>query len=301
MKKSAILYIACLGLLLSCNKPQILAPTDFDVNISKTTLSLADTAKFTFSGNVQNIVFYSGEAGNDYYAENNFSATGGIPQMTFTTSITGSPLAAGNANLTILVSSDFNGNYVQSDIQKATWTDITSQVTLNAAAQTVKLGSYTTVGNPLYIAFRFQSVSPATQAQRVVTVSAFTFQTVYPSMTYTNASNVYFAGFTPFDFAGSAGSWSIPVTSTSNNTFTHAAVVSGSPADDDWAISAPMSFNSISGSVGTPIKDITKTMPVNYTYKFKKAGTYTMVFVGQNASNDKSKEVVKQFQVTVTP
>src|SRR6478672_6615866 len=148
------LSIISLGLaIISCNKIETETPK-FEASINKTTFSVGDTVKFKFSGTPANIVFYSGEPGNDYESRNTFKATGGIPQMTFTTAITAATSSTSTAtNCNVLVSNNFNGKYNQTDILAATWTPIPN-VLIPGASQTVILTPFVTEGKPLYIAFR---------------------------------------------------------------------------------------------------------------------------------------------------
>ena len=292
-------YLSILGLGLatvSCNRIETATPR-FEVSINKTTFNVGDTAKFKFSGTPANIIFYSGLPGNDYDSRNTYKATGGIPQMTFTTGITAATGSSTATNLNVLVSNDFNGKYNQTDILAATWTPIPN-VLIPGAAQTIILTPYVAEGKPLYVAFRFQTVDP-TKSQRLVTISNFSFKTVYPNKTYINANYVYDAGFASFDFAGATGKWQIPMTSVTNNSFTHPLVAANSEVDDDWAISKAMETNAVLPSVGVALKSISNDILTDYEYIFTKPGTYKMVIVASNSTNKDYKETVKEFTVKV--
>jgi hypothetical protein len=184
-------------------------------------------------------------------------------------------------------------------ILAANWIDITSQAVIPGNNQFINLDAYKAEGKPIYVAFRFQTVDE-TKSQRQVTVSNFSIRTVFPGQTYTNASNVYFAGFASFDFAGGAASfWSIPVTSNTNNSFTHPFIPANSAKDDDWAISKPIYTNAIVPSTGIALKSISSNPVSSYSYVFTKAGTYKVVFAASNNNANDYKEVVKEFSVTV--
>jgi Domain of unknown function (DUF5017) len=294
--------VSAFFIIQGCESIEVEAPDSFNVSINKNTFIVGDTAKFSLTGNVQNLVFYSGDVGNNYDDVQKFSTTDvGLPEMTFTTAFAGSPTTSGTLGLSVLVSNDFSGIYQNGEITKATWTDITSRVILNTTNQRVVLTEFKSGDKPLYIAFRYQSVNGATQAQRTVTISNFSFRTVFPNQIFTNATNVYNAGFGSFDLAGNVGFWNISNTNTNSTSFVHLTTPAGSADDNDWAVSKPMNVNSISPSVGTVLKNITAPMPVRHNFRFTKAGTYKMVFVGQNATNSDDKKVVKEFAVTVNP
>ncbi|MBK0381937.1 DUF5017 domain-containing protein [Pedobacter sp. SD-b] len=283
--------------IMSCNKIDSTTP-DFSVSVNKNDFNFGDTVRFTLSGAPTNIVFYSGEVGNNYDTRNKFTADGGKPEMTFTSTLAAASGSSTSSNLSLLVSNNFNGNYTKADISAATWIDITSSITIPGANQKVVLTPYTEQGKPLYVAFRFKTVNPAL-VQRLLTISNFSFKTVYDDQIFENAKYVYDAGFGAFDFAGEVGKWVIPITSNVNDSFTHPLVDANAPADEDWAISKPFETNRINPSTGVAIKNISNPLITNYNYVFSKAGTYKVVFVGSNSTNKDYKEVLKEFTITV--
>ncbi len=283
--------------IISCNKIEVDTP-EFDVSINKTTFTLNDTAKFSLSGSPSNIVFYSGDVGNNYDTRNLLADTAGVPEMAFTTALTALTGSSTSTNLSLLVSNNFSGNYNQADILAATWTDITSRVIIPGTNSRVVLTPYLVKGKPLYVAFKFQTVDP-TKTQRLVTISNFSFKTVFPTQTFQNSINVYDAGFASFDFAGTVGKWVIPITSTTNATFTHPAISTVTEADNDWAISRGFETNVIRPSTGIVLKNLSNEVVRDYNYVFTKRGTYKMVFIASNNTNKEYKEVIKEFNVTV--
>jgi hypothetical protein len=289
--------LAALG-FSACVKDAVEKP-EFKVDINKTTFNAGDTAKFTLSGIPYNLVFYSGEAGNDYYARNIYTAKGGVSSMVFSTALTAASGSSTETNLKILVSNSFSGNFNKEQVLNANWVDVTSQVSVPGNNQTINLDPFKMEGKPIYVAFRFLTTDE-TKSQRQVTVSGFSFKTVFPDQTYTNASNVYFAGFASFDFGGDAANfWSIPTTSNTNNSFSHPFVPANSAKDDDWAISTGFNTAAIAPSTGISIKSISSNPTSEYRYVFAKAGIYKVVFVASNNNADDYKEVLKEFTVTV--
>ncbi len=298
--KKIIIYTCVLGVISfsSCVKDSINKP-EVDIKINQTTFNVGDTAKFTISGIPYNLVFYSGEPGNDYNSRNIYTATGGATSMVFTTALASASGSSAATNLKILVSNDFSGNYNMTEILAANWTDVTNQATVPGSNQNITLDPYKVDGKSIYVAFRFQTVDE-TKSQRQITVSNFNIKTVFPGQTYTNASNVYFAGFASFDFAGDAANfWNIPVTSNTNNSFIHPLVPANSAKDDDWAITKGFNTNTIMPSTGIALKALSSNPVTDYSYVFTQAGTYKVVFVASNNNQNDSKEVIKEFSVTV--
>jgi plastocyanin len=301
MKNLKYISTAFLSLLLltACSKIDIDAPK-FDVTIDKTTFKVGDTLNFKISGNPYNITFYSGETGNDYDSRGLLTATGGIPQVRFSIALTSTAGNSPSSNMKVLVSNDFNGNYTKNDILAANWIDLSSLVTIPGTNQMIDLTANKVEGKPLYIAFRFQTVD-STRAQRLVTVSNFSFNTVYPNQTYVNADNVYNAGFAGFDFAGNIGRWTIPITNVNNTSFTHNLVAANNPIDDDWAISKAFATNAVLPSTGISFKSVAQDAITEYSHIFNNPGTYKVTFVASNSSSEDVKEVIKQFTITVNP
>lgn len=74
-------------------------------------------------------------------------------------------------NLSILVSTDFDGNYDMENIGKATWNDLTKEFQLATDKKFVKSGevdlsSWATPRKPVYIAFRYIGQESAKPTQR---------------------------------------------------------------------------------------------------------------------------------------
>lgn len=156
-------YIACLSLffLLSCEKELLVqqAP-DFEVTTTAATYKVGQEVVFKFTGEADMISFYSGQVYNDYnFREGRvmqFNPEGA--NLSFTSSVQGGTQAN---QLTVLASSNFNGNYSSlASVKAATWTDITSRFTLGTtatflASTSKSISDLLVTGKPIYIAFRY--------------------------------------------------------------------------------------------------------------------------------------------------
>lgn len=83
-------------------------------------------------------------------------------------------------NLSVLVSSDFNGDYSLESIKSATWEDLTKKVKLATDKEPTKSGEIDlsknkTTDKPLYIAFKYIGQASAKPTQRGWGISDFSF------------------------------------------------------------------------------------------------------------------------------
>lgn len=74
-------------------------------------------------------------------------------------------------NLSVLISSDFNGDYSLESIKSATWEDITKKIKLAAdkiptESGEIDLSKNLVTGKPLYIAFKYSGQASAKPSQR---------------------------------------------------------------------------------------------------------------------------------------
>ncbi len=163
-------YYMLLGVLLmvSCSKDIVtnLESPTFDVTVKNTTVKAGQPITFYFSGDAHTISFYSGETLKDYDFRNGriIDVTGAGATMEFTSSLQIQTGAVWQTNqVSILASTDFNGDYSSLDkVKAATWTDITSRFTLSpgtsatfTASGTQDISDLTVAGKPIYIAFKY--------------------------------------------------------------------------------------------------------------------------------------------------
>jgi hypothetical protein len=292
---------------ISCQKNEVDAPSKFEVSINSLSIKAGDTAKFTISGDAESILFYSGEQGNNYSLRDILNTEDGKPEMSFNSAVNLGETTIGNQNLSIMLSTDFNGKYNKEDILKATWTDITAKFILPTIAATstlsgsVDLSEYKVNGKSMYVAFKYVSINPALFRQRLWSITNFNFQTKFNNQTFVNASSLYLAGFGSFDFAELTTTPWNSITSSTNITLTHAATLAGKEEENDWAISRGFDITEVNRNSGTTIKGPVDLNINIYSYKYLMPGDYKVVFVGKNTNINGSKEIVKEFNLTVIP
>lgn len=288
--------------LISCSKLPVEEP-DLQITTSNTQVKLGDTTFFNLSGYADYINFYSGETGRNYYRKDSNTATSGAPEFQFMSNVqTG---ATTINNLSVLVSTDFDGVFTAPSVTKASWTNITGRLTLgtsatNVSSGVVNLNDLKVEGKPMYVAFRYNSTDPATLKQRQWTISTFQFRTRFPSGdVYTHAASNADAGFGTVGVAGDSANW------VSGTSLTHVGLNAGFPGDDDWAISRSFDLNRIASDAAgvTVVKNLALTgvVPPVFSWVYTKPGTYKAVFVVRNANRSGNKELIKEFVITVNP
>lgn len=316
---AALLFPAALLVFPACNKGLSVSAVSFGVTTDSSTYQPGATVKFSFTGNPDNLVFYSGTWGNRYTYSNRLSDTSGNAYLTFSTATT----AVTNGTLSLLVSSDFDGSLDSTDVRAATWTDITSRATLatgttTVASDTISLNDFKAAGKPIYLAFRYSAAAGAAQNKWTVTNLALKHRpvndTTYTLATLANTIPVYALATPPL--AASPGwdtanvvkggiSWSPAIASTS----TASLVITGNTnaatalATENWTIAGPIDLTRVLHDVPTAvIKNITVNLmqlSPPFTYVYPLPGTYDAVFVGINATSNALDSTIKTIAIPV--
>lgn len=294
---------------MSCQKNEVPQPS-FDVNVANSTYKVGEPVPFTFNGNPDFISFYSGEFGKDYA----FS-TGRIMDIqsfsiTFQTRL---QAGAQNKQLSVLLSSDFNGKYDMASVEAATWKDITnlfsfSLTTLDyfSAGEVDISALVADKSKPLYVAFRYITL-PQTTANGVwrnTLVRNFEFNTV-TSAGKSAALAPLTAGWILLEkgeiLEASRNSVSA---STGSITFRGNTTTAGKLVQTEvWAVSNFVQVDKVDlgPDKSMPIKGISEPLPLVYNYVFTTPGTYKTVFTALNSRLYGDKALVKENTITIVP
>jgi hypothetical protein len=292
-------YLMCLFIISACTKISVNAP-DFNVSTTKVTYKVGDSVVFKISGNVQNIVFYSGESNKNYEYRNRNLATG-TPQLVFTSYLQ----TPGEPNtLQLLASTNFNGTYDATNIAAATWTDITSRASLSTGADnttsgTVNLTDFLTDDNkPLYLAYRYQGLFNATLKQPTWTIRTFNVNNVLPDGSYL-ISSIDNIGWFAVDYKNPTIVWGIA--STGQISINGTTTGSTNDDNDDWIVSKPLNLKKTIPDAGLPIQNLGSAVVNSYSYIYTAPGTYKVYFRAFNSSIDDQDEIIREITLTVTP
>jgi plastocyanin len=294
MQTTRYFIIAACFAVAACSKRDRVSAPDFDVHTSSTTYKAGDTVKFEFTGNPQNIVYWSGMPGSVYEYKDRLFTTGNKLLIKFNTY----QQFGIRDNLSVLVSNDFNGIYDTTNVKKATWTDITSRVTLSSGADqtqsgTLDMSEFTAGNKSVTLAFRYITTTIMSQNRWVV--RTFNADNQASDGSITSMATMATAAWKAIDFKNPAAVWSI----------TSAQLLlqgSANALDDDWVLTKSFNPTAVAPDKGIAIKNITNNLNrYAATGVYTKPGTYKAVFEATNGSYENIERIVKEVTLTITP
>lgn len=291
----AIVMMALIG--ASCRKQELDSP-NFDVTIESTTYAVGDPVTFNFTGTADVITFFSGEKGAEYQYKDRITADGS-PQLQFASYLQAGASTQTNT-LGVLVSKDFTGIYDIENLQKATWTDITSRAALSTGADNTPSGVIDLTDQmepnvPVFIAFRYTAAKDAAAAQPKWTIKNIAINNISDDGTDIPIAAQANLNWGSLSVSNSANLWSFNATAL---TFTGGGV--NAEANEDWIISQPIQLDRAPRDYGKSIKPSATTRLVTYTFAgYNAPGTYIASFEAINANKWDEKKIVKQFTITV--
>lgn len=280
-------------LLFSCTRPGIDTPS-FDVTVSKTTYAANEPVTFQFTGDADIISFYSGATGNQYKYRNRITIDG-KPQMQFTSYYQASTQSN---TLQLLVSKDFSGTYDLVNLQKATWTDISSRATLSAGTDNtpsgvIDLSDVQSGDSSVYVAFKYTAVKAS--AQPTWTIKNISIENKLADGSSVSIGTIANLSWGIVSVLNSAKVWTF---STTQLQFVTSAA--GTDDNEDWIISKPLQLNRVQRDFGINVKSSPTTVQTKYVFAgYTTPGTYTVTFEAINANKDGKKTTVKEFTFTV--
>jgi hypothetical protein len=290
--KNILWLLVCLAFLPACKKDAV--DFDFNVTTAGSSFKAGQDIVFTFSGNPDNITFYSGEPGTNY-ANRDRTSIKGTPKLDFTSLIKNGVQT--NA-LALLVSTDFPGIYDSTHVVDAAWTDITDRATLstgvdNTPSGTIDLTDVVVEGKPLYIAFKFTGQAGSSQKSCVLrTFNVVNYSPDDPPAVLTDINN---AGWLAVNLLG-AVKWSIAA----NIVRIDGATGATAPANLDYVITKALYPGKVQPDIGLALKNMSSLL-TSYTYHYDTPGTYKIAFVASNMRPHEGRTVVKEMTITVTP
>jgi hypothetical protein len=291
-----ILFAASIILLMvSCSRDKITDPV-FDVSTSSLTYKAGDSVIFNFSGEADNIVFFSGEPG---YMYDNKARTFADNQVKF--SFTSLVVAAViYKNLQVLASVNYNGLADTNSIKAATWTDISDRAAFSIGRDSLSgVVDITDIAKTnydalVYIAFRYTDYKKP-QGQNRWTIKAFEANRISPEGYVTPLATLADAAWKAVNFQNTAAIWTISATQLQMYGGTSTAA-----NNEDWIITKGFSTGPVSPDMGIPVKNISMAM-LPFGHKYMVPGTYKIVFEVSNSRYDGDRRLLKEMTLTVTP
>jgi hypothetical protein len=307
--KKIIFVLSVLGLFFTaCAEKEIQTPDDFQVSVAKATYKLSDSVQFNLSGVPDNITFYSGEPGNEYDKRDLFSSDEGTLTLQFNSQTrAGATLPR---NISVLVSTDFSGDYNEQAVKVATWTDITNRAIMpsNTASNSdvvsgeINLDDLKVKGKPMYLAFRYLSENAAGTAQRYWNIGRTNLVNKVPGNgDFSIMSTVEPGMFQIVEFQGADNKWTINTGTAAQHRLIHTANGINTQPDDDWLVSRGFQVFQTQGHKknAVNVKSIATTAPKTFSWLYSTPGTYKATFIAHNTNRDVQKEVIREVWVTV--
>lgn len=290
MIKKYFYILTAVFLLAACTKDRVSMP-GMEVTTDKASYKVGDTVRFVFAGNPDNIVFWSGKQGHEYQYRNRTFMEGNKLLLKFNTY----QQYGTDKNLSVKVSDNFNEVFDAANIQKATWTDITSKVTLSTGADqtpsgTVNLSEIFDGKKPVTVAFRYITTELKTQTRWVI--RTFNLDNEAASGIVSPVATMATAGWKAFSFSN-APVWSISTTQ---------LLMRGDNLglDDDWVFAKAVNPNAVAPDKGVAIKNIAGMLE-GYSEPYTAPGTYKVTFEISNTSYQNHESAIREVTVNVAP
>lgn len=309
--KQTIFTLTVLSIFFTaCSEKDIPVPDDFEASLAQATYKLGDSVKFNLSGVPDNITFYSGEPQSEYDKRNFFSSDEGSLTLQFNSQTrAGATLPR---NISVLVSTDFNGVYNEASVKAAKWTDITSRATMpsNTASNAdvvsgiINLDDLKVKGKLMFFALRYLSENPTTTAQRYWNFGRLALTNTVPGNgDLVLASTVEPAMFQILEFQGADNKWTINTGTAAQHRLIHTANAINTEPDDDWLVSRGFDVFQTNAHIKNAIniKSIASSAPKTFSWLYTAPGTYKATFIAQNGNKDIQREVIKEVTVNIIP
>ncbi|MFD2554423.1 DUF5017 domain-containing protein [Sphingobacterium tabacisoli] len=305
----------CLSVFSSCKRLEMeIEKPSFEVEVGQDEYNAGEPVLFKIASTADYINFYSGELFSDYaHKEGRVAEPGWENIVSFDSQITA---GSQKDQLSILVSSDFNGDYNFDNIKSTAWTDVTNWFALATGNSIVSSGTQSLYplskdGRPLYFAFRyvtkFQSING--NASRWV-VSNFKVQNKSVDagdLEIINTNNAGFRLVDPFALTHVPSRTTVSKSQISMQGNFYGPDDNGVIQVEDietehWVVSKPFTLGEpfqLGPDKPISIKNYATAPVKEYSYTFENPGTYYVTFVASNQSQDNKQEIVRTLKVVV--
>ncbi len=195
------LLFAALLLSWSCEKPLEVAGPAFSVYPVSEVVKAGEEFRFRVEGQVDYLMFYSGEEGHEYKVRERTSIDQIKPLLQFSSY---KQWGTKENTLKLLVSTNFSGK-IDSSLADARWVDITSRAALSQGEDNISSGSINlsdfVSDKPVYLAFKYEDAYDEIKPQITWTIKDISLKNVAGTREFTVFRNAADAGFVAFDFA----------------------------------------------------------------------------------------------------
>jgi hypothetical protein len=310
LTKLIILAIAVIG-MFACKKESDVHTPDLNVDgytvkeVMDSTGTSVKEVTFQLSGAANVVSFYSGLIGNDYAFRDGRILGVDACLASFSTTVDN---GTQDNQLSVMVSTDYDGIADIAHIRAAQWTDITSRFALNVRGATASLPSGVkdirdlhVPGKPIYIGFRY-ICKPQTQfgANSTWRIRAFAMQ----SQTVLGISSL--ATLTTADWKlVNDGAIIDPnrgaVIESSGNIRLNGNHLNKEVQTESWAISKGFLIGDtdMGPDRAIGIKSAIDPQPATFSYGYTVPGTYKVAFVAANVNYNGEQSIVRELEVVI--
>jgi hypothetical protein len=296
MRHSIYLLIIVI-IFISCAKEKVETPS-LEVATASLTYKAGDTVTFNFTGNPDNITFYSGEPGHNYEFRNRSSAENDL-QINFKTLV---QFGVIYKNLQLLVSNDYTGVADTASVKAATWKDISDRAVFstgqdNTPSGTISLKEFADpkrTSARVYVAFKYADYKKP-QGQNRWVIRTFEANNISADGVVSPQATMATGGWKAYDFKNPAVVWAL-----SSAQLLIPSSNKDAADNEDWVISKGFDPFYIKPDAGVALKNISTVLP-GYKYVYTKPGTYKVVFDVSAVRYNGEKRTTKDITLTITP
>ncbi|ERJ59683.1 DUF5017 domain-containing protein [Sphingobacterium paucimobilis] len=309
MKNYHILFIVSAVLFFGCRKEEVETP-HFDVEVEALEYKVGEEVKFNFSGEVDQLSFFSGEMLQSYeYSKESRMSTTETVKVSFRTNVTYNTQPD---QLAVFVSNDYNGSGAYSDLVSATWlgeNDFSPWFKVapednpwgqsnNYYSGEIDLIDAFKKDKPLYIGFRYKHTKGTGIPRNwyVYNMNA-TASTLLGTSTLFNTVGVFSLVYDN-NFVNEALKTSQITTYMLLRLPTDLRSVEEAEV---WAVSPPIYLEEIDHGPdrSVPVKGFRDPMPSEFKHTYTDPGKYIVTFVGGNTTVNGEKEKIKQIELII--
>lgn len=305
-----LLAAAALFGLTGCNEEERAETPDFSVSTAGTVFKVGEPVVFSFAGSPDFIIFYSGEPGNAY----DFRNRDRIEQAEVTLSFVTQTKAGtkGNANpccAYIYYSTDFDGDYSEAGVNRATWTDLSDRFDLPTdTEQAVPAGTlyiddlFPEDGSPIWLMYHY-SVKQYTGSNGRTQVDIMNFN--IDGITAAGTTKLYDlknAGFQCFGDAAYDANNGNQKPDVNNSRIMLRTDYKAASDMQLWAVSGALSRPddvNLGPDGGVGIKAVADPTMHTFRHTYDKAGEYVVTFVAANSNVYGRCEVLREIKISV--
>lgn len=296
MKRNINLFIGLLAMaatFTACDNDAV-EKISFEVTTPNIVVNEGEKVNFEFLGNPNYLTFYSGEEGNNYEYRNRTNRPIDNVYVSFKTT---QQYGTQRNKLKVWTSENFDGDYSEAGIKRATWTELTSEFALpNGSQNNVESGRKDfSMYKASKFFFAFEYLPDPGSVQPKITISPIRLITKLGEVESENTNVPSSFGFSMVALKGGSGAG---VSIKADKSLVLFQGGSGAIDNHVWMISKPIDASAIEPDYGVAIKNISAKLQ-NYSYVYNKAGEYYATFIATNANKWNSENITRQIKITV--